>query len=463
MANRVVRGLCSVLLVSATLSVQGAQAAESDSTTTAASPQEQSAEVRKLPGGALLRVYPGSRFTLARPILLQLGTTPAKTLTQTLRLQSGRVDVELPNPNAKVATTAVLIQAPHKVSAVAKGGRSVVIAQADGVTVAAVQGDMLAAAGNDWRMLPSTLVRQFGRGGSVQPDRSAIGSPHTTLSVPLALRVAGQSIAVTASATPTALAAGYQFAVWHQGAVEWRLLRRIDCKTQACELGDLPAGNYSVSARAVDAVGLESAESPLVPLRVVTAELPEGAKLSSRGILLRPQQRVRLLGNEGVEISYGKASHFVPAPNSIGIIRGEPTLVRLRSVGSTQELPLMLEPSSSVHARIQIGPTRARWPQDKVVVSIRLTDRAGRAIPPSVAVSPSVRVNLTPVELSWQRSGNLLTTEVPQPAEAGPWVVRVEVADDTGSVIQRDFLEVATQPIERGRAETALMRGRKIW
>jgi hypothetical protein len=247
MANRVVRGLCSVLLVSATLGVQGAQAAESDSTTTVASPQEQGAEVRKLPGGALLRVYPGARFTLARPILLQLGTTPAKTLTQTVRLQSGRVDVELPNPNAKVATTAVLVQAPHKVSAVAKGGRSVVIAQADGVTVAAVHGDMLAAAGNDWRVLPSNLVRQFGRGGGVHPDHSVIAPPHTTLSVPLALRVAGQSIAVTASATPTALAAGYQFAVWHEGSVEWRLLRRIECKTAACEVGDLPAGNYSVS------------------------------------------------------------------------------------------------------------------------------------------------------------------------------------------------------------------------
>jgi hypothetical protein len=178
------------------------------------------------------------------------------------------------------------------------------------------------------------------------------------------------------------------------------------------------------------------------PLRVVAAELPEGAKLVDGTILLRPHQRVALTGTEGVEISYGRAPQFIPAPNSIGLIRGQATLIRLRSAGSTGELQLSLEPRT-LHADIQIGPRRARWPNDAISVSVRITDARGR--PVAADVKPRLHVNVTPLKLEWKRSHNVLSTMVPRPAEPGPWVVRVEVVDDTGAVVGHDFLEVATE------------------
>ena len=64
--------------------------------------------------------------------------------------------------------------APRKVSAVAKGGQSLVIIGQERVTVAALKGEMLAALGNDWKALASGLVRSFGAGPTVEQPHFAI-------------------------------------------------------------------------------------------------------------------------------------------------------------------------------------------------------------------------------------------------------------------------------------------------
>src|SRR3954464_52009 len=105
--------------------------------------------IKQLAGGALLHLAPGTRIELGRALKLQLAAAGSpQTVTQVVKLISGRVDVDI--PLSKVPKTAVLLQAPRKVAAVAKGGHSIAIADANRVTVAAVDGDMLAASGNDW-------------------------------------------------------------------------------------------------------------------------------------------------------------------------------------------------------------------------------------------------------------------------------------------------------------------------
>ena len=93
-------------------------------------------ESRKLPGGALLTFSKDAKYELGRPIRLQLATTGTeKTTVQVIKLTAGRVSVTI--PESKTPKTAVLIQAPRKVSAVAKGGQSLVITAPDRITVAA--------------------------------------------------------------------------------------------------------------------------------------------------------------------------------------------------------------------------------------------------------------------------------------------------------------------------------------
>src|SRR3954463_11723685 len=122
----------------------------------ASSTKATASDTRTLPGGAVVTFSKDAKYELSRPIKLQLSPTGSeKTPVQVIKLTSGRVSVTL--PESKKPKTAVLIQAPRKVSAVAKGGQSLVIVAADRVTVAAVKGEMVAALGNDWKPLASGL------------------------------------------------------------------------------------------------------------------------------------------------------------------------------------------------------------------------------------------------------------------------------------------------------------------
>jgi hypothetical protein len=431
------RSLAAVVLAISCMAPGVVSASDSTSAASAASPEPQT---RKLPGGAVLRIAPGTQFTVGHPIKVQLGSRPERTLAQTIRLVSGRVEVDL--PASKTPTTAVLVQGPSRISAVTKGGHSVVIAGSKHVTVAAVSGEMLVASGNDWRTLPSGIVRDFQNGSGT--DHAVLPAPQAKVSSPVALSVSDgpKGSPLEAAATPIARAAAYEFGLWKIAGSDRQLLKRLRSKGTSVELGHLAPGSYGITAHATEASGLEGAESELVPVRVVSAQLPEGAKLTDGGILLTPTQRIKLVGTEGVEVSYGRAPQFVPAPNTIGLIRGEPTLVRLRARGSKDELALTLAPRT-LHADVQLGPARAHWPQDRVAVSVRLTDSRGRAVKSDVVAKAKVFVNVTPVQVDWKREGNLMTGTVPSGTGAGPWVVRVEIADDTGSVVGRDFLEIA--------------------
>ena len=68
--------------------------------------------------------------------------------------------------------------------------------------------------------------------------------------------------------------------------------------------------------------------------------------------------RVKLVGADGLEASYGRASVFIPVPKDVGLARGESTLLRLREPGKTEELAVKLEPRT-VRADVAIRKARA--------------------------------------------------------------------------------------------------------
>lgn len=393
---------------------------------------------RTLPGGAQLTFSRDAKYELGRPIRLQLAPTGSdKTLVQVIKLMSGRVSVML--PEAKTPKTAVLIQAPHKVSAVAKGGQSLVIAAPDRVTVAAQRGEMLAALGNDWKPLSNGTTRSFGTGAVTEQKVPA--APVLQLDRSLLLALEGHATTQLRAVADKSIDYRHILLFRVEGGKRSQVTDS-DWRGAVEQLPQLKPGRYEVVASAVDRFGVESPTSQPVTLRVIGAELPEGARLTSDAILLGRSGRVTLLGADGLEASYGRATVFVPAPKDVGLARGESTLLRLRDPRGKEELTVKLEPRT-LKARVRIEPKTAHWPGDALRVTVTLVDHRGRPINEELKNKPQVFVNVGKIESKWTHTGNVYTTKVAPAAGAGPWVVRVEVKDDFGDDVGRDFIELA--------------------
>ena len=439
------RGMALFALVPALLAAPSARAGEVARIGRSAGPE--AGTTKQLPGGAVLHLAPGTVLETVRTLKLQLGPPgSAETVTQVVKLVSGRVDVEI--PLSRVPKTAVLFQAAHKICAVAKGGHSIAIADADRVTFAAVDGDMLAASGNDWKTLPSGVVRGFVGRDPASQDHAVPGVPELSVQKPLLLAAGTEAASATVLVSGVPQAEHYQLSLWRIAEKGHELVRQLDARGASGQIADLAPGHYEVTARAVDSSGIFGKDSVARSLRVVGTELPEGSRFENGAILLSQRGRVKLLGSDGLEATYGASAHFVHAPGSVGLSRGEGTVVRLREPGTSEEVKLSLEPRT-LHADVSISPRAARWPQDKLEVSVRLFDARGRAVSEAVKVKTTVLVDVQPVEVSWARSGNLMSTQIPAALGQGPWVVRVEVSDEFGDPAGRDFLEIAGTEKER--------------
>jgi len=418
-------------------------AVSSSALATEATPTKATAgETRTLPGGAVVTFSKGAKYELGKPIKLQLSATSSdKTPVQVIKLTSGRVSISI--PESKKPKTAVLVQAPRKVSAVAKGGQSLVITSESHVTVAAVKGEMLAASGNDWKTLNSGVVRAYGAGAFT--DHAVPRAPKLDVASSMLLALTGKA-ATELRAAPQNVAYRRLTLSRVEGSKR-SLLSEQEWKSDREQLPELPPGRYEVSASAVDSFGVESPASQPVTFRVIGADLPDGARLADGAIWLGRSGRVKLIGADGLEASYGRASVFIPVPKDVGLARGESTLLRLREPGSKHELGIKLEPRT-LKADIEIGPKSARWPSDPLQVTVKLFDHRGRPIVEELKTKPQVFVNVGQVAPTWTHHGNSYTATVAPSPGSGPWVVRVEVTDDFGDSAGRDFIEL-------GAAKTA--------
>lgn len=360
-------------------------------------------------------------------------------MTQVVKLISGRVDVDI--PMSKVPKTAVLLQAPHKVSAVAKGGHSIAIAAANRVTVAAVDGEMLAASGNDWKTLPGGLVRSFVGSDPAYQEQKVPGIPSLRVPQSLLLALGPTPPDAHAEAGGVKEADHYRLSVWRVTDKGNEFVSHVDARGLGTISGLTP-GKYQITARAVDATGIFGQESAASPLRLVGAQLPVGARYEDGAILLGQRARAKLVGATGLEASYNASQHFVAAPDSVGLTRGESTLLRLREPGTVEEVRVALEPRA-LRADVQITPKHPHWPEDMLEVTVQLFDARGRPVAETTPVKPTVLVDVQPAEVTWMRSDNTMHAFIPAPASRGPWVVRVEIADEFGDPAGRDFIEVA--------------------
>jgi hypothetical protein len=222
-------------------------------------------------------------------------------------------------------------------------------------------------------------------------------------------------------------------------------------------LGRLRPGLYELAVQAIDSNGIEG-RPVLAPLTVIGAELPPGAFIDAKGtIRLAESQTVRFTHVEGLQMTYGSAGHYVRASAEVGLYREAPTLVHFRAPGSSETVRARLAPRG-IRARVTAGPKTARWPSDPLKLVVELEDAAGRPLPDWVEAHPRVTLGIEPLEVAWKREGRMLTATVEPRATPGPWVVRVDVEDQFGLPLGRDFVEIAPDRRPARRALAAAPR-----
>jgi hypothetical protein len=317
-----------------------------------------------------------------------------------------------------------------------------VVAEHDAVSFAAIDGSMLTGRGSTWKKLSAGASRvvDLERGDTV--ESAQLGAPSVGLSKPLQIAFPGDGSHTQVKLTPVRGAERYQVALFRSVGNGRERVEQLESRGPTATLSSQTPGKYSVVARALDRFGVPGHASAPESLRVIGVGLPEGARAESSTVLLPPNRRLSLVGVDGLLMTYGAGNHFVAAPSSVAMSRGAATRVRFRDPTSTREVSLNLIPHW-VKANVSVGPKTARWPEDRVVFTVQLSDALGRPANVEDGVDVRVTVNLEPVHVDWKHEGSRLRGHVDAPRNSkGPWVVRVEVLREGAGVIGRDFLEV---------------------
>jgi hypothetical protein len=204
-------------------------------------------------------------------------------------------------------------------------------------------------------------------------------------------------------------------------------------------------GQYELSARAVDREGIAGRWSKPEGVRVVGVSLPPGAYAAGGDIFIGKGQEVHFSNTDGLEMTYEGAGRYVPASQAVSLYRGETTMVSFRVPGSVYPTTARLRPRG-LYAHVALGPSRAVWPTDQVQIAVELRSKDGESVPQWLELKTEVKLGIEPIEVSFTRDGNRLIGTVPPTDKPGPWVLRVEVKDQFGSLLGRDFLEIAKAP-----------------
>lgn len=392
----------------------------------------------QLPSLARLSLAPGSAVRVF-PKYQALQLTPgAKTTTYSLALIQGRIDVTVPaKPRSAVLCTM------GKVSAVVSAGQATLVTRAEQTIVASVEGDVRTLAAEHWQTLaPGTLSHFTGEQGS---------APEPTVSAPTLAQ--GQRLWFSAG-DPVAIS-GFTFGqVPNAHRYELRLraadgsvqLRSVQGRTRLDDpFAPVTPGQYELTARSLDSDGIAGRWSKPEPVRVVGVTLPPGGYATGGDIFIGKGQEVRFSHVDGLEMTYEGAGRYVPASGAVSLYRGETTMVSFRVPGSVYPTSARLRPRG-LYAHVALGPSRAVWPTDPVQIAVELRSKNGEGVPAWVELKTEVKLGIEPIEVTFTRDGNRLVGTVPPTDKPGPWVLRVEVKDQFGALLGRDFLEIAKAP-----------------
>lgn len=389
------------------------------------------------PGGGRVIAEPGAEVIIlkgSQKLNLGDGLVPAYSVA----VRSGSVRVRVPDPKK----SALIAAGPRKVIAVVASGEAVIVAGDDQVAVGNSEGRTLVAVGRTRHQSvePGTLLAVDEKG----PSRRALLPPPAAGRGNTVLLAYDRSVRTgELSWSPVADAAGYRVEL--RKASTNQLVKR-DVLTEArlpAGFAELEPGGYTVRIVSIDRSGVESTRPLERSLRVVKVNLPEGGYRDATGaVRFPPGTKLTLEHTEGVEMTYGNAHSYFPAPKELELIRADPRVVRLKSGDEVGSTTLVLLPRSA-KAEVEFGPRAPRWPGDALAIRVRLMEPGGASAPTWIEARPKVTVGVEPVDVEFAREGGWLTGALPPQPGPGPWVVRVEVADQHGFELGRDFVEVS--------------------
>ena len=404
----------------------------------------------RLPGGIQVNLSPNSEATVAtQPQMLAI-TSGKRTPTYSVFLSAGRVDVDIPSGSPG----AVAVAGPANVRVIARQGQVTTLASGNSVYALSTKYPLLVSQKDRLSTVAPGLIRQFSRNTS-PTDRPALGAPtwlagrRVWLAIPDSARVSNFAWTPVQGAT--------RYSIELRRANDGHVLGEFsESSTKIGQsLPPLTAGNYQLAVRAVDELGLPGLSSEPLRVQVVGVAIPPGAKLQPDSrIEMSQTQTIQLNNADGLSLTRAQERVQRPASEPIGISNGKPTPILIQGEDPAAPVLMWLLPSKTP-VSAHVGPKWVIWPHESVNLEISWTDAIGRHLAPDIEPVVSVLVGIEPVDVVWDKQATYWHAKLaPQPGR-GPWIVRLEVHDQLGGLLARDFVEVEQRPKHRAMAASA--------
>jgi hypothetical protein len=175
---------------------------------------------------------------------------------------------------------------------------------------------------------------------------------------------------------------------------------------------------------------------------VVGVDLPPGALIQKNDtILLGSDQTVTLSHAQGLTLTTADHRVNVPADAPFGLAKQDHASILVHPPDGGSPTMLSLARRENL-VTAWVGPKYATWPMDPVDLRIDLKDDHGNPLNPSIKPTMHVTIGIEPMPVEWVNEGTSFRAQIPAQTGRGPWVVRLEVLDQHGVIIGRDFVEV---------------------
>lgn len=405
--------------------------------------------------GILRTTAESGSYTVAEGVTLRLGVRTEARLfarsqdlplvrgsvikTWTVIVLAGTVEAEVPTNLRR----AVLIHDPDRRGAICLGGR-VIIGTRDGQTsVANAEGSSIAMVKGRLSDLPSGSLLAFEDAESPATRHQLVAARAVTL--PSALWLAPNGVAKIEGIRFDRVPGASHYELTIRPAAGAGPIRRLVTSDAAAGFHlDLAPGRYLASLRTLTVLGMPSAASPDVLLRVVGVSLPEGASVDARGrIQMAESQKLNFTDAEGLMLTSTGSTRSKPATSPVGLFKNQFTAVALHRPGSPDMAVAQLVPRR-LSAEVFAGPKFATWPADPIQIAIELHGDLGRESLSRLGTKVTLGQEL--VAVTWREEGGRLIGTVQPQILTAPSVLRVEVTDQQGAPLGRDFVELIASP-----------------
>lgn len=364
-----------------------------------------------------------------------------KTPTYSIILRRGLIDIDVPNENPE--RIAVAVGTPTQVRMVTLSGQSSIKVVGRDVIVVCHSGLTTISQGTTLVRLPVAVKRVYQvQGGFV--DRPLIDAPRWVGGRRVWIANTGTSVPISGYTwAPVEGASGYivslrEFASRRTITQEHVSLPMVESFQQP-----LGPGKYELDVAAIDNDGVPSRNRIRLPVTVVGLDVPGGAVvLPNNTVMIGAEQQVRLTYADGLTLTNAAHESGVAGTEPFGLegLDRASILIHPPGGGDTSTLTLVRrEPLVSTW----VGPKLASWPNDPIDLQVSFVDGRGTPTPRSIEPTVRVLVGVDVVEPAWHKQSSFWRAQLPPMKGGGPWVVRLEVFDQHGVIIGRDFVEIS--------------------